>query len=598
MDKKTSVVPLFFVFTANISQIILTFVAEIGTKYTLYTLQTTTMTNEFIAKTFQGLEPLLAKELTELGADEIQIGRRMVSFTGDKEMLYRANFCLRTAIRVLKPIKRFKARSADDVYDAVKAIDWTQYLTPDTTFAVDSVVFSPEFRHSKFVAYKVKDAIADQFREREGRRPNVSVSNPDIQLHIHISEYDATLALDSSGESLHRRGYRQETVSAPINEVLAAGIIMMTGWQGESDFLDPFCGSGTLCIEAALIARGIAPGIFRKNYAFEKWADFDPELFERVYNDDSQEREFTHHIYGRDIDPKAVGIARRNVRAAGLSKDITIDEADFTRTTLWKNLSLEPSLVDQEVVEEAESGAVSLPLMLTNPPYGERISSPDLLGLYKTIGQKLKREFVGGEAWIISYREECFEEIGLRPSLKTPLFNGSLECELRKYVLFDGRLDDHRAAGGTVKTDDERRQMAEKRRFKQHREGFKKSRDDDDHDGHEAFYARKGHFGHGERSERSDRRPFRGDRDDNHHFNKFSHRDDDSRGGYGKRDGGYGKRDGGYGKRDGGYGKRDGGYGKRDGGYGKRDGGYGKRDGHGKGNGHKGFGKRNDFDEE
>ena len=441
-----------------------------------------------IAKTFQGLEPLLAQELTELGATDIQIGRRMVTFSGDKEMMYRANFCLRTAIRVLKPIKLFKAKSADDVYEAVKAIDWSQYLKPETTFAVDSVVFSPEFHHSKFVAYKVKDAIVDQFRERTGSRPNVSVSNPDIQLHIHISDYDATLALDSSGESLHRRGYRQETVAAPLNEVLAAGIIMMTGWRGESDFLDPFCGSGTLCIEAALIARGIAPGVFRKGCAFEKWPDFDPDLFERIYNDDSGDRDFEHHIYGRDNDPKAVGIARRNVRAAGLSKDITIDEADFRDTPLLST-------------SKSETESVESPLIITNPPYGERITSPDLLGLYKTIGQKLKREFTGGEAWILSYREECFEEIGLRPSLKTPLYNGSLECELRKYVLFDGRLDEHRAAGGTVKTDAERRQMAEKRRFKQHRDGFKGGDRDDDRD-----------------------------RDD-HRFNKFSRRDGDRRGG-------------------------------------------------------------------
>lgn len=452
------------------------------------------MTTELIAKTFQGLEPLLAQELTELGATDIQIGRRMVTFSGDKEMMYRANFCLRTAIRVLKPIKLFKAKSADDVYEAVKAIDWTEYLTPETTFAVDSVVFSPEFRHSKFVAYKVKDAIVDQFRERTGSRPNVSVSNPDIQLHIHISDYDATLALDSSGESLHRRGYRQETVAAPLNEVLAAGIILMTGWRGESDFLDPFCGSGTLCIEAALIARGIAPGVFRQGYAFEKWPDFDRDLFERIYNDDSNDREFEHHIYGRDNDPKAVGIARRNVRAAGLSKDITIDEADF-----------------REVPLLSTDGEQSIPLIITNPPYGERITSPDLLGLYKTIGQKLKREFTGGEAWILSYREECFEEIGLRPSLKTPLYNGSLECELRKYVLFDGRLDQHRAAGGTVKTDAERRQMAEKKRFKQHRDGFKRGFNDDD--------------------ERDHRR-------EDHRFNKFSRRrdDDDRRGGSFKRD--------------------------------------------------------------
>lgn len=459
------------------------------------------MSFELIAKTFQGLEPLLAQELTELGASDIQIGRRMVTFSGDKEMMYRANFCLRTAIRVLKPIKLFKAKSADDVYEAVKAIDWSQYLKPETTFAVDSVVFSPEFRHSKFVAYKVKDAIVDQFRERTGSRPNVSVSNPDIQLHIHISDYDATLALDSSGESLHRRGYRQETVAAPLNEVLAAGIILMTGWRGESDFLDPFCGSGTLCIEAALIARGIAPGVFRQGYAFEKWPDFDRDLFERIYNDDSNDREFTHHIYGRDNDPKAVGIARRNVRAAGLSKDITIDEADF-----------------REVPLLSTDGEQSTPLIITNPPYGERITSPDLLGLYKTIGQKLKREFTGGEAWILSYREECFEEIGLRPSLKTPLYNGSLECELRKYVLFDGRLDQHRAAGGTVKTDAERRQMAEKKRFKQHRDGFKRGARDDERD----------------------------ERGEDHRFNKFSRREDGfkPRRNFGGRDGDGDRRDG------------------------------------------------------
>ena len=435
-----------------------------------------------IAKTFQGLEPLLAQELTQLGATDIQIGRRMVSFSGDKEMMYRANFCLRTAIRVLKPIKHFHARSADDVYNAVAAIDWSRYLSTETTFAVDSVVFSPEFHHSKFVAYKVKDAIADQFRQRTGKRPNVSVSNPDIQLHIHISDYDATLALDSSGESLHRRGYRQETVAAPINEVLAAGIILMTGWRGETDFLDPFCGSGTLCIEAALIARGIAPGVFRKGYAFEKWPDYDPDLFARIYDDDSADREFNHHIYGRDIEPNAVGIALRNVRAAGLSKDITVEQADFCKTDLLPD----------------STGETDAPIIVTNPPYGERVSSPDLLALYKTIGQKLKREFSGGEAWIISYREECFEQIGLKPSLKTPLYNGSLECELRKYVLFDGRLNDHRALGGTVKTDDERRQMAEKRRFKQHRDDFKRTRDD-----------------------RSDDEPGR----DDHRFNKFSRND-------------------------------------------------------------------------
>ena len=223
---------------------------------------------ELIAKTFMGLEPVLARELTELGANNVQIGRRMVSFTGNKELMYRANFQLHTAIRVLKPIRHFKASTADEVYDEVKKIDWSQYLTLEQTFSVDSVVFSEEFRHSKFVSYKVKDAIVDQFREKTGKRPNISVANPDIRLNMHVAEDRCTLSLDSSGESLHRRGYRQENVEAPLNEVLAAGMILMTGWRGETDFIDPMCGSGTLLIEAALIARNMAPGVFRKENAF------------------------------------------------------------------------------------------------------------------------------------------------------------------------------------------------------------------------------------------------------------------------------------------------------------------------------------------
>ena len=257
---------------------------------------------ELIAKTFMGLEPVLAEELTQLGANNVQIGRRMVSFTGDKEMMYRANFQLHTAIRVLKPIKHFKARSAEEVYDEVQKIKWDDILDVKKTFSVDSVVYSEEFRNSRFVTYKVKDAIVDWFREKLGTRPNISVSNPDIRLNIHIAEDKATLSLDSSGESLHRRGYRQEQVEAPLNEVLAAGMILMTGWKGECDLIDPMCGSGTIAIEAALIARNISPGVFRKQFAFEKWNDFDQELFDRIYNDDSQEREFEHHIYGYDID--------------------------------------------------------------------------------------------------------------------------------------------------------------------------------------------------------------------------------------------------------------------------------------------------------
>ena len=290
-------------------------------------------TFKLIAKTFQGLENVLAQELTELVANNIQVGRRMVSFEGDLELMYKANFALRTAIRILKPIRQFKANSADDVYEQIKKIDWTEYLNVNTTFAVDSVVFSKEFRHSKFVSYKVKDAIVDQLREKTGQRPNISVTNPDLRLNMHIAEDDCTLSLDSSGESLHRRGYRQEAVEAPLNEVLAAAIILMTGWRGECDLIDPMCGSGTIPIEAALIARGIAPGVFRKEYAFEKWPDFDQELFEKIYNDDSKEKPFEHHIYGFDNNRNAVEIATHNVKAAGLTKEISIELRDFHQFT-------------------------------------------------------------------------------------------------------------------------------------------------------------------------------------------------------------------------------------------------------------------------
>ena len=409
-----------------------------------------------IAKTFIGLEPVLAKELVGLGASNVQIGRRMVSFTGDKEMMYRANFHLHTAIRILKPIKRFRASSADDVYEGVKSIDWSDYLDERQTFSVDSVVYSEDFRNSRFVTYRVKDAIVDQFIERGARRPNISVANPDLRLNIHISENSCTLSLDSSGESLHRRGYRQESVDAPLNEVLAAGMILMTGWKGDTDFIDPMCGSGTILIEAALIAQNMAPGVFRKEYAFERWHDFDRELLDEIYNDDSKEREFTHKIYGYDIDIKAVNTARINVRAAGLTKCIEVECADFKDFT-------------------QPSGPA---IMVCNPPYGERISTPNLLNTYRMIGDRLKHQFQGNEAWILSYRQECFEAIGLKPSLKIPLYNGSLACEFRKYAVFAGRLADFREKGGIVKTEEELKQMAEKHRFKQHRE-FKERLDAD-----------------------------------------------------------------------------------------------------------------------
>ena len=370
-----------------------------------------------VAKTFQGLEEVLAAELINLGANDVQIGRRMVSFSGDKAMMYKANFCLRTAIRILKPIKSFKAANADEVYEQIKAIKWEDVLDVEKTFAVDATVFSDEFRHSKFVSYKVKDAIVDYFRELNGKRPSVRINKPDVLLNIHIAQTTCTLSLDSSGESLHRRGYRQEAVEAPLNEVLAAGMILMTGWKGECDLIDPMCGSGTIPIEAALIARNIAPGVFRKEFAFERWVDFDQDLFDSIYNDDTQEREFDHKIFGYDNNPRANEIATHNIKAAGVSKDVILKIQPF-----------------QQFEKPAKKS-----VMITNPPYGERISTRDLLGLYQMIGERLKHAFSGNDAWILSYREECFEQIGLKPSAKIPLFNGALECEFRKYELFDGK---------------------------------------------------------------------------------------------------------------------------------------------------------------
>lgn len=417
---------------------------------------------EMIAKTFQGLEEPLAQELTALGANDIETGRRMVSFTGDKKMMYKANFCLRTAVRILKPIRHFTARDADEVYEQVKAVRWEEYLDTDKTFAVDAVVFSQEFRHSKFVAYKVKDAIVDYFRQKSGKRPGVRVSKPDVLLNIHIAETRCTLSLDSSGESLHRRGYRQEAVEAPLNEVLAAGMILMTGWQGQCDLIDPMCGSGTIPIEAALIARNIAPGVFRKEFAFEKWTDFDRELFDAIYNDDSQERPFDHKIFGYDNSPKAVETATRNVKAAGAGKDVV--------------LKLQPFQQFEQPKEKA--------LIITNPPYGERISTNDLLGLYSMIGERLKHAFTGNEAWILSYRDECFDQIGLKATKKIPLYNGALECQFRRYEIFDGKYKEFRAEGEEL--DKERKEFkprrkleddGEKREFRPRRD-FGKGEDD------------------------------------------------------------------------------------------------------------------------
>lgn len=395
-----------------------------------------------VAKTFQGLEDVLSEELIALGAENVEIGLRMVTFEGDLEMMYKANLCCRTALRILKPISKFTASNSDELYDMVRDFEWDQYLTPDKTFAIDSTVNSSEFTHSKFVTYRVKDGIADYFNDKYGRRPSIRLNGADINLNVHIAEDRVTISLDSSGESLNKRGYRVAQTEAPINEVLAAGIILKTGWRGESNFVDPMCGSGTFLIEAALIAANINPGIFRQHYAFETWPDFDKELFEELYNDDSQEREFAYKIYGGDITQAAIAAARKNVKAAGVENMVELECKPFEE---WTEAPLDG-------------------ILITNPPYGERINPADIAGLYHSIGHTLKFVFNGYHAWILGYKDEHFKEIGLKPSVKFPILNGALECELREYVLFDGKYDEFKIAGGSVQNKNFNREVKPKMR--------------------------------------------------------------------------------------------------------------------------------------
>ena len=390
-----------------------------------------------LAKTFKGLEPVLAQELIELGANDVQICRRAVSFQGGKALLYRANLCLRTASRVLVIIKNEKlkiknerTKPEDMLYETVKAIDWSRYMTVDTTFSIDATVYSDTFRNSRFVTYRVKDAVADYWSEKEGRRPNVKVTNPDLYIQVHIANEEVTVCLDSSGESLHKRGYRVANTEAPINEALAAGMLLIAGWKGQSDFYDPMCGSGTLPIEAALIARNIAPGIFRKEFAFEKWRDFDPDLWSDIYNDDSAEREFTHTIYGSDASYYAIQQAAKNVKAAGVQKDIQL-----------KQIRMEEIQIKNQKSQITNAS----PLVMINPPYGERLASnKDMEELYGKIGTALKHQFAGATAWIISSNDAAMKCIGLKPSRKMRLLNGELDCQFNKYDLFAGKRKDER----------------------------------------------------------------------------------------------------------------------------------------------------------
>lgn len=370
---------------------------------------------KIVVKTFAGLEPVLTAELKALGADSVTPERRAVSFLGDTGMLYRANFLLRTALKVLKPIAYFRVNKKEDLYNHAKNIPWSEYLTLGKSFSIDSTVQSELFVNSMYASLKVKDAIADYFREAFGKRPSVNQEDPDMRIHIYLMGDYCEISIDSSGESLHKRGYRIGQGEAPVNEVLAAGMIMLAGWKGDSDFLDPMCGSGTLLIEAAMIARGIPAGIYRKSFAFEKWLDFDEQLFSEIYNAD-YEKESAIRILGSDISVQSCAIARANIKNAGLSKAIEIETNDF--------LESDPPF---------ENG-----IIVTNPPYGERLKARSISELYQSMGNVLKQKYAGYAAWIISSSEDGFKSIGLKPSRKIELFNGSLPCSFRCFELFRG----------------------------------------------------------------------------------------------------------------------------------------------------------------
>jgi len=370
---------------------------------------------KIVVKTFAGLESVLAAELNALGAESVTPERRAVSFIGDKALMYKANFLLRTALKVLRPVVQFNVNSRDDLYNHAKRINWSDYLTLGKSFSIDSTVQSDLFVNSMYASLKVKDAIADYFRESFGKRPSVNQEDPDIRIHVYLMGDYCEISLDSSGESLHKRGYRMGQGEAPINEVLAAGMILLSGWNGESDFMDPMCGSGTFLIEAAMIARGIPAGIYRKSFAFEKWLDFDEQLFSEIYNAD-YEKESAARIFGSDIAVQSCAIARANIKNAGLSKAIEVEAKDF--------LVLDPPF---------ENG-----IIITNPPYGERMKPQSIAELYKSVGDVLKQKYAGYNAWIISSSEEGFRNIGLKPSRKIELFNGSLACSFRKFELFSG----------------------------------------------------------------------------------------------------------------------------------------------------------------
>ena len=371
-----------------------------------------------VAKTLFGFEDLLVKELKQLGAQDVKAGVRNVSFVGDKGFMYKANLGLRTAIKILKPIKTFGVSNEDDLYKQVYNIKWEKYLKATGSLAIDATVHSKHFTHSKFIALKTKDAIVDRFRDNGGVRPNVDLRFPDLKINVHIDRSVCTISLDSSGESLHRRGYKLATNIAPINEVLAAGLIMLSGWDGQSDFMDPMCGSGTMLAEAAMIACNIPPNLMRKEFAFERWEDWDVELFEKIEESLLKKtRDFHYKIIGYDKSPSAVHKAKENIKNAHLDEFISIKHEDFFKTQ--------------------RPGEAQKLHMVFNPPYGERLDI-QMEQFYKQIGDTLKQNYPNTDAWFITSNLEALKHVGLRPSRKIKLFNAKLESRLVKYEIYAG----------------------------------------------------------------------------------------------------------------------------------------------------------------
>lgn len=373
---------------------------------------------DYTAKTFAGLEEVLAQELKELGASDVEVIKRGVTFRGDEALLYKANYLLRTAIRILKPIGVFEIKNEQQLYEKVQRIDWSEVFDVEQTFAIDANVFHSELTHEQFVALRTKDAIVDQFREKTGKRPWVDTEKTQIYIDVHISSDVCTISLDASGESLHKRGYRIGADKAPINEVLAAGMILLSGWKKDTDFIDPMCGSGTIPIEAAMIAMNIPPGYYREQFAFMHWKSYDEALWNKVKEAANEKMgEFDHKIIASDRSEKAIGIAKANIKNAGLHKDIDLKVSYFD--------AIEPP---------SDKG-----ILIFNPPYGKRLEEKgDLKDLYRGIGDVLKKNYKGYEAWIISPDFEASKFVGLRPSLRIPLYNGPIEARFIKFEMYEG----------------------------------------------------------------------------------------------------------------------------------------------------------------